>query len=234
MALTESPTPPTPTQYGRLQRAYDSFNEELFAGELPPCLITLQRQKKVMGYFSRQRFVAEDGSATDEIAMNPEFFGKERVIEVLQTLVHEMCHLWQHHFGIPGRGRYHNEEWADKMESVGLMPSSTGRPGGKRTGDRMNDYPLEGGAFLKVAKALLGEAFDIPWADRFSIAAPVLLDSNEDGESEDGGGAEAAPAPRSKVKYSHECNDGRVLNVWGRPGLQLVCGDCGKVYEADM
>ncbi|WP_322097642.1 SprT-like domain-containing protein [Pelagibius sp. Alg239-R121] len=114
--------------------------------------------------------MAEDRTATDEIAMNPEFFGKERVIEVLQTLVHEMCHLWQHHFGNPGRGRYHNEEWADKMESIGLMPSSTGRPGGKRIGDRMNDYPIPGSAFLMVAKALLGEAFDIPWADRFSDA----------------------------------------------------------------
>ena len=201
MAQAESPALPTPTQYGRLQRAYHTFNERLFGGDLPPCLITLQRQKKVMGYFSWQRFVAQGGAATDEIAMNPEFFVKERVIEVLQTLVHEMCHLWQHHFGNPGRGRYHNEEWAAKIEAVGLMPSSTGRPGGKRTGDRMNDYPIEGAAFVKVVEELLGEAFDSPWADRFSIAAPVLLDSGEDGENEDGGtGAEAAPAPRSKLK----------------------------------
>ncbi len=231
MSLAESPTP---TQYGRLQRAYDTFNAERFAGELPPCLITLQRQKKVMGYFSRQRFVAEDGTATDEIAMNPEFFGRERLIEVLQTLVHEMCHLWQYHYGSPGRGRYHNEEWADKMEAVGLMPSSTGEPGGKRTGDRMNDYPIEGGRFLKVTEALLAEAFDIPWTDRFSIAAPALLEdqgaagvTGEDGEA----GGEVAPAPRSKTKYSHACNGGLVLNVWGRPGLQIVCGDCGRGYD---
>ncbi|WP_282611419.1 hypothetical protein [Pelagibius sp. Alg239-R121] len=127
-----------------------------------------------------------------------------------------------------------NEEWADKMEAVGLMPSSTGRLGGKRTGDRMNDYPIPVGDFLKVAKALLGEAFDIPWADRFSIAAPVLLDTDEERGSENDDGAEAAPAPRSKVKYSHECNKGRVLNVWGRPGLRLACGDCGRGYEANM
>lgn len=225
-------TPPTPTQYGRLQRAFDTFNARLFAGELPPCLITLQRQKKVMGYFSHQRFVSADGTATDEIAMNPEFFGKERVIEVLQTLAHEMCHLWQNHFGNPGRGRYHNDEWANKMEAIGLMPSSTGRPGGKRTGDRMADYPIEGGRFLEVAKDLLGEAFDIPWADRFSIAAPALLEDDEDTTSEGGAGDEDAPAPRRKLKYSHECNEGRICNVWGRPRLLLVCGDCGRGYVA--
>jgi len=33
------------------------------------------------------------------------------------------------------------------MESIGLMPSDTGEPGGKRTGQRMSDYPIEGGAF---------------------------------------------------------------------------------------
>lgn len=139
--------------------------------------------------------------------------------------------LWQHHFGDPGRGRYHNEEWADKMESIGLMPSSTGAPGGKRTGDRMNDYSLEGGEFLNVAKALLGESFDIPWADRFSIAAPVLLDAGENPDGAENG--EDTPAPRRKAKYSHACNEDRILNVWGRPGLQLVCGDCGRGYEAD-
>lgn len=131
-----SQTPPTATQYSRLQQAYDFFNAELFGGQLPPCLITLQRQKRVMGYFSRRRFVDAEMNFTDEIAMNPEFFGREVVVEVLQTIVHEMCHLWQCHLGKPGRRAYHNQEWADKMESIGLMPSSTGKPGGSITSKR--------------------------------------------------------------------------------------------------
>lgn len=55
------------------------------------------------------------------------------VNEALQALTYEMVHLYQHHFGDPGRGRYLNKEWGNKMESIGLMPSSTGRPGGRRT-----------------------------------------------------------------------------------------------------
>jgi hypothetical protein len=51
---------------------------------------------------------------------------------VLSTLVHEQAHLWQHHFGKPGRGRYHNREWAAKMVEIGLIPSATGEPGGKQ------------------------------------------------------------------------------------------------------
>ena len=51
---------------------------------------------------------------TDEIALNPRYFQCARSTEVLATLAHEMAHLWQHHHGKPGRGRYHNQEWAER------------------------------------------------------------------------------------------------------------------------
>ena len=37
---------PTMQMYSFVQDAYDFFNDKLFAGELPPCLLTLQREKK--------------------------------------------------------------------------------------------------------------------------------------------------------------------------------------------
>nr|WLE92542.1 hypothetical protein BHNBIJOD_00169 [Klebsiella pneumoniae] len=66
---------PTPETYDELQRAYDFFNEKLFSNELPPCLITLQREKRTYGYCSFKRFVGrESGDTVDEIAMNPVYF----------------------------------------------------------------------------------------------------------------------------------------------------------------
>lgn len=160
-------TTPTHVTYAELQHAYDHFNRRLFGGQLPVCLITLQREKRTCGYFSSQRFANLDGQTTDEIAMNPAYFAVVPILEIMQTLVHEMTHLWQHHFGKPGRGRYHNEEWANKMESIGLMPSSTGQPGGKRTGDHMADYAIKGGLFLSACEKLLTGRFQISWYDRF-------------------------------------------------------------------
>ncbi|MEN2388089.1 SprT-like domain-containing protein [Comamonas sp. A7-5] len=164
---------PTQETYNELQKAYDHFNEQLFDGQLPNCLITLQREKRTVGYFSAARFATVDGSTTDEIAMNPTYFAVVPIIETLQTQVHEMTHLWQHHFGKPGRGRYHNEEWASKMESIGLMPSSTGQPGGARTGDCMADYAVEGGRFLAACQELLTAKFKLSWYDRFPSADHV-------------------------------------------------------------
>lgn len=157
--------PPTTQVHQALQFAYDFFNHSLFFGKLPPCLISLQRKAKTQGYFSFRRFISEDGRYTDEIALNPEFFGVLPVLDTLSTLVHEMCHLWQQHFGKPGRRGYHNKEWADKMESIGLMPSDTHKPGGKRTGEHMGDYILEDGLFMQAARHLLKTEFSIHWYD---------------------------------------------------------------------
>ena len=110
----------TQAQYEAFQRAYDFFNVELFAGALPNVLVTMQRQAKAYGYFSPERFIGRAGEeVTHELAMNPDHFGRTDE-EILSTLVHEMCHLWQHVCGTPPRKSYHDKEWAAKMKQVGL------------------------------------------------------------------------------------------------------------------
>ncbi|HHH2825403.1 TPA: SprT-like domain-containing protein, partial [Escherichia coli] len=148
MKALKSTASPTIQAYGELQAAFEHYNAALFDGQLPHCLITMQREKRTYGYFSSRRFAnRHEKTMTDEIAMNPSYFGVVPLLEILQTLVHEMAHAWQFHFGEPGRRGYHNKEWADKMEAIGLMPSDTGKPGGKKTGEKMADYAIDGGPF---------------------------------------------------------------------------------------
>lgn len=162
---------PTEEAYAELQAAYDFYNDHLFASQerLPACLITYQREKRTMGYFSQARFIRRDGIKADEIAMNPDYFAVIPLVEILQTLVHEMVHLWQYHFGKPSRACYHNTEWANKMEALGLMPSDTGKPGGKRVGQSMNDYVILGSRFDVATRELLKRGFAISWMDRFPV-----------------------------------------------------------------
>ena len=84
---------PTEQAYAELQQAYDVFNMQLFGGELPPCLITMQRRPRTYGYFSGNRWSSGVGTIIDEIAMNPFHFAARSVAEVLATLAHEMVHL---------------------------------------------------------------------------------------------------------------------------------------------
>lgn len=221
---------PTSQAYGELQTAFDHYNRELFDGALPLCLITMQREKRTYGYFSPKRFVhRHDKQTTDEIAINPSYFATVPLLEVLQTMVHEMAHAWQEHFGTPSRRTYHNAEWADKMESIGLMPSSTGKPGGKRTGEKMADYPIPGGRFLQATDALLANGFFVSWLDRHPPAQRIGATGDDDagdlvelvGEL---GELLVPQEPRNRsnrVKFRcPECG----AQAWGKPGLKLLCG----------
>lgn len=239
---------PTLQNANELQQAYDHFNAALFAGELPVCLITLQRQANCHGYFSPTRFAHRGGGYTDEIAMNPEYFANFPMIETLQTLVHEMAHLWQFHFGQPGRRAYHNREWATRMEAIGLMPSSTGKPGGAKTGERMADYPIAGGPFVAACKELFTRDFRISWYDRFPSHRGAPIAANEELERELGvsltaempavsehlnGGGVQMLRPRRNTRSKYACPDCGV-QVWGKPGLNLSCGDCGDPFHEVM
>lgn len=165
---------PTDELYNSLQIAFEHFNQSLFDGGLPKVIFTVQRKRGVTGYFAAERWGSLEGEKCHEIAINPSYIANYRLIEVMQTLVHEMVHCWQCCFGKPGRKGYHNIEWARKMIKVGLMPSSTGEPGGNIVGQHMADYILEDGQFLIAFNDLKdNQNFQLSWIDR--LAMPRLF-----------------------------------------------------------
>ncbi len=204
---------PTKDTYFFFQEAYDFYNEFLFNNELPGCVITLQRKKNCAGYFHGDTWKSDiSETLSDEIALNPDTFESRSNHIVLSTLVHEMLHLKQHHFGNPSRTGYHNKQWARYMEDVGLMPSSTGEEGGKKTGQKMTHYIIPGGKFEEVTKVLLDRGYTIPWKFIF-----------EDAEK-------SKKKRASKTKYT--CPDCG-LNAWGKPDIDIICGSCEVALIAD-
>ena len=128
----------TQKEYRAFQAAFDFFNLRLFGGSVPQVLITLQRRAGMRGYVACERFAARLApGAVHELALNPNTFVgcTDRGIALL---VHEQVHVWQVTHGTPSRSGYHNREWADRMQQLGLAPSATGQPGGRETGQRMS------------------------------------------------------------------------------------------------
>ncbi len=146
-------------------------------------------------------------------AGHPGTFKDRTDAEILSTLVHEMVHHWQAHFGNPGRGRYHDEEWARRMDELGLMPSATGEPGGRRVGQRVTHYIIAGGCFEQACREVLAGGVRVEWQSR---------------ENEERAAARAR-SNRSKTKYT--C-PGCGVNAWAKPDVRLLCGDCGEELEA--
>jgi len=196
-------TTPTGETYQALQAAFDHFNGELFGGSLPATLITLQRKEhRVAGYFSPERFSDANGATVDEIAMNPAHFGDVR--EALGTLAHEMVHAWQQHHGKPSRKGYHNEEWAAKMDAIGLAPEASDGSG-KRTGQKMTHRIVAGGPFdVAVTELLASPDFALRWREVQCAAKP---------------------AAKKTTRAKYVCT-GCELAMWGKPGSRVICGDC--------
>lgn len=196
---------PTINQSHSYQELFDYYNALLFKDELPPCILNFSRHKNAYGFFAPERW--QSGvRRTHEISLNPDFLS-EPPIETMSTLVHEMAHLWQHAYGKPSRSTYHNREWANKMESIGLIPSDTGQPGGKKTGNRMSHYIAGGGDFA-IAFDMMPKDYLLPWN---SASYGVSSES----------------ARKKKTKYScPACK----ANVWGKPNLSIFCGTCAEPF----
>ena len=225
--------------HAQLDDAFEFFNRELFGGKLPPCLITFERQGRALGYFCPSRFVNIDDASevVDEIALNPIHFARRLTPDVLSTLVHEMAHLWQHHFDRPGRRGYHNRRWAFKMIDLGLVPSSTGEPGGKPTGDHVSHFIRENGPFDRACKLYLSATQTTLFQDRAYRCVEVCegggSDEGDDVSGSQPGGADQDHTLRERErkaasKTAYRCPTRGCQVAWANRGSRLICALCDE------
>ena len=140
------------------QRAFEHFNAALFEGRVPPCVLTLSKNKKYKGYFLHGTFLHRGaGRRLDEISLNPQTY--EGLTTYLSTLVHEMVHALQQAIGSPGRRGFHNSEWSKMMVQCGLQPLSLEQGRQNGTGRRVTHAIIEGGPFDLACQALLNTGF---------------------------------------------------------------------------
>jgi Zn finger protein HypA/HybF involved in hydrogenase expression len=116
-----------------------------------------------------------------------------------------MVQCWQKELGTPSRKGYFNQEWADKMEEIGLPATGKGQK---------VSYSVEpGGVFDTQAEKLISTGFRVNWQSLSAVTEKAKQERQP-----------------SKVKYScAECG----LNAWAKPESALVCGNCGLGMPAE-
>lgn len=190
------------------------FSDDDASEPLGPCMLTFSRpggNAKAVGFFRPAGWEDAAGKRNvSEIAINPEAMQLLGFRETVQTLVHEKVHQWQHEHGKESRAGYHNKQWAEKMERLGLMPSSTGEPGGRKTGQRMGDYVIADGPL-----------------DRFIRRCPKRLRLPFMGLPSERRSSEARAG---YVKYT--CNSCDVV-ARAKAGVNIWCGDCDAQLEGE-
>lgn len=209
--------------YSYFALAFDYFNSVFFDETLPSCVFTLQRVKRVKGYFMEGRFSFGEKTVS-EIALNPAYFGVLTDVQILSTLVHEMCHLNQAVLGKRNCPGYHSVSWANDMKSCGLVPSDTGKEGGKETGYHVTQYVPSSSVFLVHCRHLLEQGFSISLRDRnLDDAVARELSAGKKKIQKDS-------LQGRRFKYTCLCG----INVWGKKGLRIYCGECNSEFKCNF
>ena len=208
--MKKASPPPTLEQFAAYQAAWDYFNKTLFDGKLKPCLLNFSRHRGSQGFFCPERWQKGD-AVVHEISLNPDLLKRPAEMS-MSTLAHEMGHQWQNDLGTPPRRGYHDKEWAGKMKEIGLIPSDTGEPGGKETGQKMSHYIDPDGKFIHVFNKM-PQQFKLPWL------------SGDEGEEK-----EKEKKPSKKVKLT--C-PGCEMSIWilaDDVDRQVSCDECGETF----
>lgn len=198
----------------QLEHAFHFFNGYLFRSKLPTVVFVTEKSRTAYGHFWAKQWLNGDHEF-HEISINPEKMKGRTLKDTLGTLVHEMVHLQHFEEDPTPRNGYHTKRWATLMDEVGLTPSTTGKPGGKRTGQKCSHYIVDGGPFDKAADQLIKDGFTLDW-----FAKPVSAEEK----------AVAKQKRDSKTKYTCPCCQ---ANAWGKPGLNIECGEDGVPFEVD-
>jgi predicted SprT family Zn-dependent metalloprotease len=206
--------PITPAVHAKMQSAVNFLNGKLFDGTLGDAFLTFARRAHSKGHFAPNRYVHRGGDGgKHEINLNPDTFVGASDEFIVSVLAHELCHLWQQEHGTPPSRAYHDRQWSAKMKSIGLWPSSTGAPGGKETGVRMQHYIIAGGRFAQVFAELAATGWKLDLESALRPGDPK--------------------GPNSKTKFTcSSCG----WNVWGKPDTGVFCKPCwaatgGKLIE---
>ena len=200
-------------QYTSLISIYNSMNTEFFNGELPDVILMLDYSREtVAGFFQHERFTEKgSGNKKSVISLNPDIFKEKEEERSCSTFLHEMCHCWEYYCTqTRPKGGYHDSVWSKKMEELGLKPVF------------LNSHRT------KVTHEVVPEGHFTTWFQGlqekegiFILLADLQLKS----------AFEHKGKYTKKTKYvCPGCNS----VVWGRPGLQVTCGDCGEAFEEEI
>jgi len=237
---------PTELQYNAFQNLYNYFNEKLFEGKLFDCFFTFSRDGlHAIAVFRDRRWFNDAETIYNEISINPRHMLTDNPKKLCSTIVHEMCHAWQQQYGKPGRSAYHNKEWVNRMEKVGLKPHNNKHPNIK-TGDSVSHSVIPGGQYEKAFNLIPKEIL-LPFSCIEALRKTFTFTDNQalSYDSEIKKLPEVIklmitnhdpvlnPPVATKVKYSCGCPGKDKKNFWGKPRLEKIyCDDCEESFIA--
>ena len=129
----------------QLEHIYNSLNTDFFDGSLPTPIITVQSKPGTMGHCTVAKVWQRPDGNTYELNIAAEVLNYA-IEETLDTMIHEMVHLYCRENGIKEvsrNGTYHNGRFKAEAEKRGLTCVKCGQYGWKTTpNDKLVEYAM--------------------------------------------------------------------------------------------
>lgn len=135
---------------GQLEKMYNTLNADFYGGALPVPILTVQSKPGTWGHCTIGKVWKRKDGDTYEMNIAAEVLDQD-IEEILDTLLHEMVHLYCRENGIKEvsrGGKYHNGKFKELAEKCGLMCVKAGQYGWNTIGkgnDKLTEYALEKG-----------------------------------------------------------------------------------------
>lgn len=147
---------------GQIEKMYNTINVDKFGGELPLPIITVQSKPGTYGHCSTSKVWRRKDDDTYEMNIAAEALTAP-IEEVIDTLIHEMIHLYCREHGIQEvsrGGMYHNGRFKALAEEKGLVCEKAGQYGWNTRGtgnDALVEYAIEKGwNEIKIGREIIG------------------------------------------------------------------------------
>lgn len=130
---------------GQLEKIYFHLNKDFFGGGLPVPIITVQSKPGTYGHCSTSKVWQRKEDNAYELNIAAEVLNYA-IEETLDTMIHEMVHLYCRENGIKEvsrGGSYHNGHFKEEAEKRGLECFKCGQYGwNTRPSERLVEYAL--------------------------------------------------------------------------------------------
>ena len=195
----------------QLEHIYNALNTDFYDGALPVPIITVQSKPGTYGHCTTAKVWQRKDGSTYELNIAAEVLNYA-IEETLDTMLHEMVHLYCRESGIQEvsrGGKYHNGRFKTIAEAHGLTCYKEGIYGwNTRPGDNLVEYALEKG----WSEIRLGRS-----------ALPPIIRTGTSGTAQPGAVQGGGKRPSSTRKLICPCCG---QSVRATKKVNILCGNC--------
>lgn len=179
---------------------------------------------------SNSLYNKENKKVVHYLGINPKWLNRE-VREILATICHELCHIYEDTYIHIPRGGYHDKQWEELMLGCGLKPVYINKAKTSVATQIIEDGEFD--SFVNSFTEEFGE--DYFNLVEYSTEIEKQLRKDVEGTEEDNDipKADNADKPikkynRNKIKYVCPSCD---CKLWGKAGLDIYCNTCDCDFE---